>query len=105
MTALRPILLLLTALSIPTAFAADSALMSKGQKIYETNCAACHGKKGEGRGTMFPPLFQAVMVTMMRKVQMKLLAMSQKWRMLARKLFKSSTYLVKSKRFAASRHC
>ena len=34
------------------------------------------------------------MVTMMRKVQMRLLAMSQKWRMLARKLFKSSTYLV-----------
>lgn len=32
MTALRPILLLLTALSIPTAFAADAALMSKGQK-------------------------------------------------------------------------
>ena len=32
MTALRPILLLLTALSIPTAFAADATLMSKGQK-------------------------------------------------------------------------
>ena len=59
MTALRPILLLLTALSIPTAFAADAALMNKGQKIYETNCAACHGKKGEGRGAMFPPLFQS----------------------------------------------
>ncbi len=59
MTALRPILLLLTALSLPTAFAADTALMSKGQKIYETNCAACHGKKGEGRGAMFPPLFQS----------------------------------------------
>ena len=56
---LRPILLLLTALSIPTAFAADATLMSKGQKIYETNCAACHGKKGEGRGAMFPPLFQS----------------------------------------------
>ena len=59
MTALRPILLLLTALSIPTTFAADATLMSKGQKIYETNCAACHGKKGEGRGAMFPPLFQS----------------------------------------------
>nr|WP_313971020.1 cytochrome c [uncultured Neisseria sp.] len=59
MTALRPILLLLTALSIPTAFAADAALMSKGQKIYESNCAACHGKKGEGRGAMFPPIFQS----------------------------------------------
>ena len=59
MTALRPILLLLTALSLPTAFAADTALMSKGQKIYETNCAACHGKKGEGRSAMFPPLFQS----------------------------------------------
>lgn len=59
MTALRPILLLLTALNLPTAFAADATLMSKGQKIYETNCAACHGKKGEGRGAMFPPLFQS----------------------------------------------
>lgn len=59
MTALRPILLLLTALSLPTAFAADAALMNRGQKIYETNCAACHGKKGEGRGAMFPPLFQS----------------------------------------------
>ena len=33
--------------------------MSKGQKIYETNCAACHGKKGEGRGAMVTPLFQS----------------------------------------------
>jgi len=59
MTALRPILLLLTALSLPTAFAADTALMSKGQKIYETNCAACHGKNGEGRAPVFPPLTKA----------------------------------------------
>ena len=34
------------------------------------------------------------MVTMIRKVQMELLAMRQKLRMLAHKLSKSSTYLV-----------
>ena len=48
----------LSCFSAPT-FAADAAQMAQGQKIYETNCAACHGKKGEGRGTMFPPLFRS----------------------------------------------
>lgn len=38
------------------ASAADNSIMTKGQKVYESNCVACHGKKGEGRGTMFPPL-------------------------------------------------
>ena len=42
----------LSCFSAPT-FAADAAQMAQGQKIYETNCAACHGKKGEGRGAMF----------------------------------------------------
>ena len=46
-------------LSVHSSFAADAAQMTQGQKIYESNCAACHGKKGEGRGAMFPPLFQS----------------------------------------------
>ena len=41
------------------AYAADAALLAKGQKLYESNCAACHGKKGEGRGAAFPPLYQS----------------------------------------------
>lgn len=54
---------------LPTAFilcclcaaasAADNSIMTKGQKVYESNCIACHGKKGEGRGTAFPPLFRS----------------------------------------------
>lgn len=57
MITLHPILLPLTALNFPTAFVADATLTSKGQRIYETNCVACRGKKGEGRGVMFPSLF------------------------------------------------
>lgn len=41
------------------ASAADNSIMTKGQKVYESNCIACHGKKGEGRGTAFPPLFRS----------------------------------------------
>lgn len=36
----------LSCFSAPT-FAADAAQMAQGQKIYETNCAACHGKKAK----------------------------------------------------------
>ena len=54
-------------------FAADAAQMAQGQKIYETNCAACHGKKGEGRGAMFPPLFRSDYI--MKKPQVLLNSM------------------------------
>ncbi|HFC3947909.1 TPA: cytochrome c2 [Neisseria gonorrhoeae] len=54
---------LLTALVLhflcAAASAADNSIMTKGQKVYESNCIACHGKKGEGRGTAFPPLFRS----------------------------------------------
>lgn len=39
------------------ASAADNSIMTKGQKVYESNCVACHGKKGEGRGTAFSSAF------------------------------------------------
>ena len=39
--------------------AADAALMAKGKTVYEKNCAACHGKNGEGRAPVFPPLTKA----------------------------------------------
>lgn len=58
-----------------SAFAADAALMAKGQKIYDTNCAACHGKKGEGRGTMFPPLFKSDYI--MKKPQILINSMTK----------------------------
>ncbi len=33
--------------------------MAKGKTVYEKNCAACHGKNGEGRAPVFPPLTKA----------------------------------------------
>lgn len=35
------------------ASAADNSIMTKGQKVYESNCVACHGKKGEYREPCF----------------------------------------------------
>ncbi|MGO1245378.1 MAG: c-type cytochrome [Sphingobacterium sp.] len=29
---------------------------SNGQKLYATHCQNCHGTKGEGLGTLYPPL-------------------------------------------------
>ncbi|STZ76764.1 c-type cytochrome [Bergeriella denitrificans] len=49
--------LLLLALAAPAA--ANPADTAKGRQLYERNCAACHGKKGEGRGTTFPPLYRS----------------------------------------------
>ena len=60
-------------LSVHSTFAADAAQMTQGQKIYESNCAACHGKKGEGRGAMFPPLFRSDYI--MKKPQVLLNSM------------------------------
>lgn len=57
-TTAKPLLIALLVFG-SSVFAADNALMAKGQKVYETNCASCHGKKGEGRGTAFPPLFRS----------------------------------------------
>lgn len=62
-------------LSVHSTFAADAAQMTQGQKIYESNCAACHGKKGEGRGTMFPPLYQSDYI--MKKPQVLLQSMTK----------------------------
>lgn len=62
-------------LSVHSSFAADAAQMTQGQKIYESNCAACHGKKGEGRGTMFPPLYQSDYI--MKKPQVLLQSMTK----------------------------
>lgn len=63
------------ALSVHSSFAADAAQMAQGQKIYESNCAACHGKKGEGRGTMYPPLYQSDYI--MKKPQALLKSMTK----------------------------
>ncbi len=63
------------ALSVHSAFAADAAQMAQGQQIYERNCAACHGKKGEGRGAMFPPLYQSDYI--MKKPQVLLQSMTK----------------------------
>ncbi|MCP1660667.1 c-type cytochrome [Neisseria perflava] len=49
-------LLLLLPLS---AQAADDAQLARGQQLYQSNCAACHGRNGEGRGNAFPPLYQS----------------------------------------------
>lgn len=35
------------------ASAADNSIMTKGQKVYESNCIACHGKKGKGAALRF----------------------------------------------------
>lgn len=63
------------ALSVHSTFAADAAQMAQGQQIYERNCAACHGKKGEGRGAMFPPLYQSDYI--MKKPQALLQSMTK----------------------------
>ncbi|MCF7521382.1 cytochrome c [Neisseria sp. ZJ106] len=45
-----------------TAFQTASAQQtewSAGEQIYQTNCAACHGTNGEGKGDNFPPLAQS----------------------------------------------
>lgn len=71
-TTAQPLLIALLFFS-SSVFAADNALMARGQKVYETNCAACHGKKGEGRGTAFPPLFRSDYI--MKKPQILLRSM------------------------------
>lgn len=48
----------MAAVCCTASFAADAGVMAKGRQVYESNCAACHGKKGEGRGA-FPPLFRS----------------------------------------------
>ncbi len=35
---------------------ADPAALELGQRLYASNCADCHGKRGEGQGLLFPPL-------------------------------------------------
>jgi cytochrome c551 len=33
--------------------------MINGQRLYETHCANCHGKNGEGLSNLYPPLLNA----------------------------------------------
>lgn len=35
---------------------ADARTLSRGQAIYDQQCAYCHGDKGQGQGDAFPPL-------------------------------------------------
>ncbi|QEY24286.1 c-type cytochrome [Neisseria animalis] len=50
---------LLLCSAMQAAQAAPTAHVNKGKQLYERNCAACHGKQGEGRGTAFPPLYRS----------------------------------------------
>jgi cytochrome c551 len=33
--------------------------MINGQRLYETHCANCHGKNGQGLANLYPPLLNA----------------------------------------------
>lgn len=59
MDTIRLLPALVAGLLYTAASAADTPQAANGQKIYESNCAACHCKKGEGRGAAFPPLFRS----------------------------------------------
>jgi len=46
----------LAAAAAPTANAAPPRPSAAGQKVFETNCAGCHGALGTGVPNVFPPL-------------------------------------------------
>lgn len=73
MNIIRLLPALVLSLLYTTVSAADSPQAANGQKTYESNCAACHGKKGEGRGAMFPPLYRSDFI--MKKPQVLLHSM------------------------------
>ena len=60
-------------LSAPLLHAAETT--PKGKQLYESNCASCHGKKGEGRSPVFPPLFRSDYI--MKKPQVLLHTLSK----------------------------
>ena len=42
----------------------DPAVMETGRQTYETQCAMCHGKEGQGFPPMYPPLAKNQSITM-----------------------------------------
>jgi mono/diheme cytochrome c family protein len=42
--------------ALPTANAAAPPATAAGQKVFDANCAGCHGSNGQGAPAIFPPL-------------------------------------------------
>lgn len=49
--------------SMTTAAPLGAAAAGNGRRLYEENCADCHGRDGRGRGRDYPPLERAVSLT------------------------------------------